>query len=291
MCEPHKKGHKVFMFDIKVSSKVSKLLYICGWFLILYYSGWISSSFVAADKHSFGPSDFKGEVILNRNIFERNTTIPTNYTIIYKYVLNKLAGVITFIEFDVANCVSTGKVELKLNQGEREETVVTANLHVTNCEHLHVNARILGSEASATSQLAIDPQRAEIYGDKLFEPKSFAFIYAHNETTTVDRFFKIGQRQANDTVLTFDEIVVNNEYNNFPQYEIDYNDPNAYITQIEFQFNSPTATAFLNSSFIQPHSFSAIVYDLNRPQFTVNFNVYGYQASEKPTQYKSILTV
>lgn len=53
---------------------------------------------------------------------------------------------------------------------------------------------------------------------------------------------------------------------------------------------SPTATAFLNSSFIQPHRFNAIVYDLNRPQFTVNINVYGYNTSDKPVLYKSILT-
>lgn len=244
--------------------------------------------------------------------------------------------------------VSTGKVELLLNEGVRQDTVVTANLHVMNCEHLHINARILGSEASAATQLAIDPFRAEIYGDKLFEPKSFALIYAHNETRSMDRFFKIGQRQPNDTLLMFDEIIIKNEFDSFPQYEIEYNEPNAYITQIEFQFNvsffiypflvspsrqltmitaeiyyytsivkqhthsvatnlfcfvlfhficyakthiqSLTATAFLNSSFIQRSCFNAIVYDLNRPQFTVNFNVYGYYGTDKPSQYKSILT-
>lgn len=133
--------------------------------------------------------------------------------------------------------VSTGKVELLLNEGIRQDTVVTANLHVMNCEHLHINARILGSEASVATQLANDPFRAEIYGDKLFEPKSFTLIYAHNETRSMDRFFKIGQRQINDTVLMFDEIIVKNEFNTFPQHEIEYNEPNAFITQIEFQFD------------------------------------------------------
>ncbi|XP_055321222.1 uncharacterized protein LOC129577743 [Sitodiplosis mosellana] len=284
------KEHKVLVADINVSSKVSKLFYFCGCFFVLWYCGWISNSFVAADIHTYGPSDFKGEVILNRRIFIRNTTVPTNYTVLYKYVLNKLAGVVSYVEFNVANCVSTGTVELLLGEGVRQDTVVTVNLHVMNCEHLHINGRILGTEASVATQLAFDPFRAEIYGDKLFEPKSFALIYAHNETRSMDRFFKIGQRQTNDTVLMFDEIIVKNELSPFPQYEIEYNEPNVFITQIEFQFDSPTATAFLNSSFIQPHSFNAIVYDLNRPQFTVNFNVYGYRASDKPSQYKSILT-
>lgn len=44
--------------------------------------------------------------MLNRRIIEQNTVEPTNYTIIYKYVLNKLGGLLSYVEFDVANCVS-----------------------------------------------------------------------------------------------------------------------------------------------------------------------------------------
>lgn len=149
--------------------------------------------------------------------------------------------------------MSTGKVELLLNKGVRMDTVVTANLHVMNCKHLYVNARMLGSEASAGTQLAIDPMRAEIFGEKLFEPKSFALIYAHNETRSMDRFFKIGQRQTNDTIVTFDEIIVKNEFNSFPQHEIEYNDPNTFITQIEFQFNVSFFLLFLFFSLYEYH--------------------------------------
>lgn len=63
MSKQHKRvnrGHKVLVADINVSSKVSKLLYFCGCFVFLCYSGWISSSFVAADIHTYGPNDFKG---------------------------------------------------------------------------------------------------------------------------------------------------------------------------------------------------------------------------------------
>lgn len=48
----------------------------------------------------------KVEVILNRRIIEHNADEPTDYTIIYKYVRNKLGGILTYIEIDVANCVS-----------------------------------------------------------------------------------------------------------------------------------------------------------------------------------------
>lgn len=49
---------------------------------------------------------FPAEVILNRRIIERKSSVPTNYTIIYKYVRNRMGGQISYIEFDVANCVS-----------------------------------------------------------------------------------------------------------------------------------------------------------------------------------------
>lgn len=119
----------------------------------------------------------------------------------------------------------------------QEDTVVSANLHVINCKHLLVTAQILGSNASQKSQLSNDPFIAEIFGNTIFMPKSFALIYAHNETRSMDRFVKIGRRQTDDIVLTFDEIIVKKELNSFPQHEIEYNLPNVFITQIEFQLN------------------------------------------------------
>lgn len=54
------KWRKALVFNINVLSKMSKLSHICCFLLIFHHSGWISSSFVAADKHIYGPSDFKG---------------------------------------------------------------------------------------------------------------------------------------------------------------------------------------------------------------------------------------
>lgn len=132
--------------------------------------------------------------------------------------------------------VSTGKIDMQ-ESNENDELVITTNLHVANCKNLNVTAKILGTGASLSSQLSTKPYDGEIYGDKLFESKSFALIYAHNETRSMDRLFKIGQRQPNDTLLTFDEITANNELDSFPQCEIEYNDPDTVITQIAFKFN------------------------------------------------------
>lgn len=128
-------------------------------------------------------------------------------------------------------------MDLLLGNGQREDTIVMANLMVENCQHLNVTARILGHGASISSQLAVDPFIAEFFGDRLFEPKSFALIYAHNRTRSMDRQFKIGQRQTNDTLLKFDQIPVNTDLYRFPAHEIEYYDSNAFITQIELKFN------------------------------------------------------
>lgn len=142
--------------------------------------------------------------------------------------------------------VSTGKVEFQqTNDGTRDELVVSANLHIANCSNLNVTADIRGHNASVSSQLSSDPYLADIYGDKLFEDKSFALIYAHNETRSMDRMFKIGRRQANDTELHSEKVFVNSELSSFPQYEIEYNAPNTFITQIAFQFN--VSRLFINS--------------------------------------------
>lgn len=140
---------------------------------------------------------------------------------------------------------STGKVELEPNQTERKDTVVTANLNIMNCSHPNVTIQIFGFGASVASQLSIDPFMAEIFDDEIFEPKSFALIYAHNATRSKDRFFKIGRRQLNDTLLKSEKIIVKNDFSSFPQHEIEYNNPNAFVTQLEFQFNVSSISSII----------------------------------------------
>lgn len=53
-------------------------------------------------------SEFTGyDVILNRRVFERNASLPTNYTVFYKFMRPKLGGEIAYAGINVANCVSS----------------------------------------------------------------------------------------------------------------------------------------------------------------------------------------
>lgn len=134
--------------------------------------------------------------------------------------------------------MSTGTIQLnRTDEGLRDEQVVSADLHIANCTNLNVTVRMTGNNASVSSQLLVDAMLAEVYGDKLFEDKSFALVYAHNDTRSMDRIFRIGQRQPNDTLLKSEKIQVNNDMNSFPQHEIAFNDASAFVTQTEFIFN------------------------------------------------------
>lgn len=81
---------------------------------------------------------FPADVILNRRIIERKSSVPTNYTIIYKYVRNRMGGQISYIEFDVANCVSNRLAfdcrhvtcRIKSTSPERVNVTVLANMCV-----------------------------------------------------------------------------------------------------------------------------------------------------------------
>lgn len=134
--------------------------------------------------------------------------------------------------------MSTGTVQLNYtDDGPRVEQIVSANLHIENCTNLNATVRMTGNNASVASQLLVDAMLAEVYGDKLFEDKSFALVYAHNETRSMDRILRIGQRQPNDTLLMAETLRVNNELTSFPQQEIAYDNSKAFITQTEFTFN------------------------------------------------------
>lgn len=136
------------------------------------------------------------------------------------------------------------------NDTKRQETVVQAVLKLNNCTNLNVTAQIRGFGASRASLLTFDPFASELYDDKVFEPKSFAFIYAHNETRSMNRFLTIGQRQINDTLVKFEKITVTNELSQYPEYEIAYNTPNTFITQVAFKFDVSSHFSVVLSLFL-----------------------------------------
>lgn len=77
----------------------------------------------------------------------------------------------------------------------------------------------------------------DIMGDKLFEPKSIALVYAHNRTQTKNRYISLGERQPDDHLIKFErKHVKRTEFNNFPESEFMYEDSNTYLTHVAFTF-------------------------------------------------------
>lgn len=64
-----------------------------------------------------------------------------------------------------------------------------------------------------------------------------------------------------------------------------------FAKHISLFMQSPTAVAFLNSSFIHENEFSAIVYDLSAVMFVANVSIFGYDEVFKPVTYQSILGI
>lgn len=79
----------------------------------------------------------------------------------------------------------------------------------------------------------------EVFGDELFEPESFALIYAHNESSSsLNRQIAVGARQENDIILKSETKGVSKDVtDSFPEYEFIYDDPRSYITEVQFKFN------------------------------------------------------
>lgn len=196
--------------------------------------------------------------------------------------------------------------------GRRKETVISATLHITNGTDVEMWVRIFGFGASMSSRIFTDPWTVDIIGDKLFEPKSFALVYAHNTTQTRHPLIHMGARQPGDHLLKFDsKLIQRTSTTNFPESEFEYHQTDAYLTQVSFSFSvnvsfyadpyysfsnifvvslqSPTAILFVNSTNIGDNNFDAVVYDLNRPEFTANMSVYGYFENEKPRKWHSII--
>lgn len=95
------KGHQSFTTtqlpkNMGISSKVSKLCYICGYFLILCYSTWITSSFVAADKHSYGSTDFRGSFSFFLSFIHSFLPFSINH-FVFDIILNRYIYIYIFV--------------------------------------------------------------------------------------------------------------------------------------------------------------------------------------------------
>lgn len=133
---------------------------------------------------------------------------------------------------------STGSVELNTLIGPQKETVVGAKLNIYNAVNVTIYVRIFGFGASMSSRIMTDPFTVDVFGDKLFESKSFAFIYAHNRTQTRHRQLAIGQRQPGDLMLFEDRQHISmTSIDHFPQTEFNYKRNDVYLSCVKFSFD------------------------------------------------------
>lgn len=61
------------------------------------------------------------------------------------------------------------------------------------------------------------------------------------------------------------------------------------MTDLSFRFQSPTAMALVNSTFISDTEFSAVVYDMNSGHFVANMTIYGFKNGYKPSTYFKLI--
>jgi len=237
--------------------------------------------------HNTGESDLLQIELFSKVLFERTTVQPTNYTIIFKYIGTEFSTPLNYIVIDT-HSQKNSTCYFEVNQENDQEKIVQATVSIINGTDVKVTAHVWGSIGALINDNMNPQKKMKILLNKDDDAKTFTVIYKHNATQTRYRKFNLGQRQFDDKQLHFETQNVTIGFR-FAEKEFKYNDPTKCITAISFSFESPTANAFINSTFIKEHEFDAIVYDLNFPFFVANMSVYGYDHFDKPASYKSIV--
>ncbi|KAJ6643356.1 hypothetical protein Bhyg_08316, partial [Pseudolycoriella hygida] len=116
--------------------------------------------------------------------------------------------------------------------------------------------------------------------------QSYTMIYVKNAERHSPKTYStnsIGTRQPGDQLIYFESKNITN-VSRFPSRAFEYSGDDA-ITYVGFSFNSPTAMALLNTTFISDKEFSSVAYDMNVDHFVANVSVYGYKPSFIPESY------
>lgn len=144
--------------------------------------------------------------------------------------------------------------------------------------------------------------------------RSLAMVFVKNATRSAEAKNSsknaIGVRRLGDELLYFESRNVTNA-SRFPSRSFEYvGDDRTSITYVGFSFNvrildyttsreeitvpclflqSPTAIAFINSTFVLRREFSAIVYDMNTEHFMANVSIYGFKNSGLKATHMEII--
>ncbi|XP_055316376.1 uncharacterized protein LOC129576024 [Sitodiplosis mosellana] len=243
----------------------------------------IAVTFCYCDDHVYGIENAGQKLLWSKELFRHNLPHPKNHTLIFKYIGSELSPNITYAKFEVKNATSEGVIEV--NTEKDKERTILAQLNIINGTNFHVIAKIYGPSVSLIDVGRL--QKAAV-GDQN-TPKTVTVVYAHNSTQTRNRKVVLGHRQAGDKLIDFQTHNVTFS-DRFPEAELQFHDKNKCITSVGFSFDSATAIAFVNSTFVGEHGLNVIVYDLNSPFFVANMSIYGYDTFDKPETFKSIVT-
>ncbi|KAG4066715.1 hypothetical protein HA402_007351 [Bradysia odoriphaga] len=124
-----------------------------------------------------------------------------------------------------------------------------------------------------------------------YETKSMTFIYKKNADSSRKKPFAqnaVGRRREGDSLLHFESRNITNS-SRFPSRAFEYSGSD-FITYVGFSFNSPTAMAMINTSFIGEQEFNAVAYDMNTEHFVANMSVYGITGRTlRPFQFEGVI--
>lgn len=239
-----------------------------------------ATNFCVGSKHGYGERNafFIVKLCEKKLIDDSDNEVPKDYTLIYKF-LGTIFQPILYIEIDV-NKESTG--EMKASMGVQNYlysnerlTDFDATIHIKNATHVTANLTIY------TLDLPQYRRGLSRY--------SITYIYVKNATSTVKPYAQnsIGKRRKGDELIYFESRNVTNT-NRFPSRVFEYSG-SEYLTYVSFSFNSPTAMALVNTTFVKEQEFNAAVYDMSTEHFVANMSVYGLRTLERPTDFLGLL--
>jgi len=228
--------------------------------------------FCVSNKHSHGKrNEYFSYRLLRRTLIEDYNDVPTNYTIIFQY-FEAHYNPVQSIDIDV-NVRSSGyihgKAEMKRHShGQDYRTsrqVFDGRISIKNALNVTAVLNIYGVGYPISVVMRDQGARSctVIYAKKA-RPSENSKQFAQNS---------IGKRREGDTLIYFQSRNVTN-VSRFPSRSFEYSG-NKYITYVGFSFNSPTAIAMVNTSFMAEKEFNAIVYDMNTEHFVANMSIYG----------------
>jgi len=231
---------------------------------------------------------YMGSDIYNGEVYARNTSSPTNYTIIFEYIAPSYANYVDYYKLDI-NAPSEAVVNIVNDAPNYGPKTIKLNMKITNATLLKVHL-VLRGHAHATNSYF--PFRIIKDQERRFKAKSFTLVYKHDSTQSEskNRQVVIGERQTGDKLLYFRrKRAIANDRVGVADTDFEYINHLEFITSVTFFVNSPSAVVFLNSSFIDTHQVNAVVYDLNLPEFSASMAVYGYDLPNLRDSYQKIV--